>query len=61
MTRCLHRRAAVETPKGQIGKRRRLIKFLDVRFAAQLGYGLLAVKSDVLKFVLCHGSPFWGR
>ena len=51
----LHGGTAVKTPKGQIRKRRRLLKRLDRSFAAQLRNGLFAVKPDIFKFVFCHG------
>jgi hypothetical protein len=53
----LHRRTAVESPKGQIGKCGKIVKRLDLSFAAKFRDWFLAVKTDVFQFILCHGSP----
>jgi hypothetical protein len=55
---CLHGGTAVKAPKRQIGERRRLLKGLELCFAAEFGDRLFAVKPDVFEFVLGHGSPF---
>ena len=54
----LHGGTAVKTPKRQIGKGGRMIKFLDLSLAAQLGNGSFAVKPEVFEFVFLFGHLF---
>jgi len=57
----LHGGTAIKSPQGEIGKRGRRLKILQLGFAAQFRNGLLAVKPDVFEFVLGHGSPLEGK
>ena len=53
----LHGRAAVEAPERQLLERRKLVVFLDLRLAAQIGHRGVSVEPDVLELILCHAGP----
>ena len=47
-------RAAVEAPEREFFELREGVKFLDLRLAAEVGNGLVAVEPDIFRFVLRH-------
>src|SRR3954464_3005324 len=54
------RRAAVKVPKRQLVERRLRLEVDDLRLAAQVRDGLVAVQPDVLELVL-HSASSWSR
>ena len=54
----LPRRAPVEVPDGQLLERRLGGELHDLRLAAEIRDGLVAVEPDVLQLVLAHRLPF---
>ena len=50
----LHRRAAVEAPQRKLIQRREAVELFDLRLAAQVRDGRVAVQPDVFELVLCH-------
>jgi hypothetical protein len=52
----LHGRRTVEAPQRQLVERRELVELLDLRLAAQIGDGRIAVQPDVLELELRHSG-----
>ena len=50
----LHGRRAVKTPQRKLFQRRKLVEFLDLCLAAQIGCRRIPVEPDILELILGH-------